>query len=56
VLQCPCGGRRRLLAAVVAPSQVEKILRHVRLWTTHDDVIAIRGTPSIASPQPRAIA
>jgi hypothetical protein len=29
VLQCPCGGRRRLLAAVVSPSVAERVLRQL---------------------------
>jgi hypothetical protein len=29
VLQCPCGGRRRILAAVVSPSVAERVLRQL---------------------------
>ncbi len=50
VLQCPCGGRRKLIAVIRNPTQVEKILRHVGQWREagdreDDDVIAIRGPP-----------
>ena len=34
VLSCPkCGGRMRLIAVVQDPGVVEKILRHLRLWS-----------------------
>jgi hypothetical protein len=50
ILQCPCGGRRRLLAAIRNPTQIEKILRHIGQWREgsaqgDDDVVAIRGPP-----------
>ncbi len=51
LLKCPhCGGRRKMIAAIRSPSQVEKILRHVGQWREAgdrdgDDVIAIRGPP-----------
>lgn len=51
VLQCPCGGRRKVLAAVTDGAQVERILRHVGLWRDGGDVdaeiVAIRGPPDI---------
>ncbi len=51
LLKCPgCGGRRKMIAAIRNPAQVEKILRHVGQWREAgdrdgDDVIAIRGPP-----------
>lgn len=45
IMECPCGGRRQLLAAVQSSVQIEKILRHVGLWQQQHDVIAIRGPP-----------
>ncbi len=51
--RCPnCGGRRKMIAAIRNPAQVEKILRHVGQWPEAgdrdgDDVIAIRWPPGI---------
>jgi hypothetical protein len=35
VLQCPCGGRRRLLAAVTSPAVAEKVLRDIGRLPPH---------------------
>ncbi len=44
--KCPCGGRRKLIAAILDKGQVERILRHVKLWPTKDvNIVAIRGPP-----------
>ncbi|MBM4345985.1 MAG: hypothetical protein FJ100_21640 [Deltaproteobacteria bacterium] len=46
----PCGGRRKLIAVIRTPSQVEKILRHVGEWREAGDrdddcAIGIPGPP-----------
>ncbi|MBM4346123.1 MAG: hypothetical protein FJ100_22345, partial [Deltaproteobacteria bacterium] len=48
VEQCPCGGRRKMIAVIRNPVQVEKILRHIGEWREagdrdDDSTIAIRG-------------
>jgi hypothetical protein len=49
VLKCPCGGKRKLISAIMDDTQVEKILRHVGLWRDDGsddcDVVEIRGPP-----------
>ena len=48
ILQCPCGGRRVVLAAVQNPLALERILRHVGLWPDSEfgmGIDAIRGPP-----------
>jgi len=35
VLACPCGGRRRLLAAVTSPAVAEKVLRDIGKLPPH---------------------
>lgn len=49
VLACPCGGKRKLISAIMDDTQVEKILRHVGLWRDDGsgdcDVVEIRGPP-----------
>ncbi|MBM4345939.1 MAG: hypothetical protein FJ100_21405 [Deltaproteobacteria bacterium] len=50
VENCPCGGRRKLIAVIRNPAQGEKILRHVGEWREagdrdDDGAIAIRGPP-----------
>jgi hypothetical protein len=49
VLACPCGGRRRGLAAVTNPVAIERILRHIGQWhgngVDDSDIVAIRGPP-----------
>ena len=52
-MACPCGGRRQVIAVILQASEVEKILRHVKLWRENGDkddsddseIIAIRGPP-----------
>ena len=49
-MACPCGGRRQVIAVILQASEVEKILRHVKLWRESGDqddseIIAIRGPP-----------
>ncbi|MAG55495.1 MAG: ATP-dependent helicase HrpA [Planctomycetes bacterium] len=31
VLDCPCGGRRKVLAMVFDPASIERVLRHLGL-------------------------
>jgi hypothetical protein len=49
-LQCPCGGRRRLIAAVQDKAEVERFLKHLELWKLPEDVVAIRGPPAELFP------
>jgi hypothetical protein len=50
VLQCGCGGRRRLIAAVQDKAEVERFLKHLQLWRVPEDVVAIRGPPDDLFP------
>ena len=55
ILACRCGGRRQVIAAIRKPSEVEKVLRHVKLWPdagAKDDseIMAIRGPPEDLMP------
>jgi len=46
VLTCPeCGGSRRLLAFILEPSAIEKILRHLNLPTELPRVHPARASP-----------
>jgi hypothetical protein len=47
ILDCPCGGRRRMVAAVQHKGEIERFLRHVRLWPETLDIMAIRGPPEV---------
>jgi hypothetical protein len=49
-LQCPCGGRRRLIAAVQDKAEVERFLKHLQLWRVPEDIVAIRGPPDELFP------
>ena len=56
VLACPSGGQRQVIAAIRAPEQVEKILKHAKLWRQDvdkddRDIIAILGPPEGLMPQ-----
>ena len=49
-LACNCGGRRQVIAVILQASEVEKILRHVKLWREpgdqdDSDITEIRGPP-----------
>jgi hypothetical protein len=52
ILDCPCGGRREVVAAIIEPAVAEKILRHVGLWRSPelDEVTEIRGPPEDLGP------
>ena len=46
VLTCPeCGGRRRLLAFILKPSAIERILSHMGLATEPPKVHPARASP-----------
>jgi hypothetical protein len=47
VLDCPCGGRRRMVAAVQDKGEIERFLRHVKLWPETLDIVTIRGPPDL---------
>ena len=54
-MACPCGGRRRVIAVILQASEVEKILRHVKLWRDSgdkddSDITEIRGPPGDLAP------
>jgi len=53
--RCRCGGKRELLAVIMAAATVKRILQHVKLWRDGDDddvreIMAIRGPPSSLVP------
>lgn len=50
VLECPCGGRRKLVAAVQDKGEIERFLGHLALWKLPADVVAIRGPPEDLIP------
>ena len=50
VLACPCGGRRKLVAAVQDRAEVERFLKHLELWKLPADIVAIRGPPAELFP------
>jgi hypothetical protein len=55
VLQCNCGGRRKLVALIDQPSVVKKILAHLGLATEaltkpEDPVWRVRGPPDELVP------
>lgn len=47
VLSCPCGGKRRVIAAVRNPKEVERFLRHLHLWPGSGDINCVRGPPEL---------
>ena len=54
-MACPCGGRRQVIAVILQASEVEKILRHVKLWRESgddddSDITEIRGPPGDLLP------
>jgi hypothetical protein len=50
VLQCPCGGRRRLLAAVVSPSVAERVLRQLGRLPPRPQLATGPPPPQLALP------
>ena len=50
VLECPCGGRRTVIAAVQDRAEIERFLRHLQLWPDSEDITAIRGPPALLDP------
>ena len=56
LLACPCGGRRRIIAAILDGKETERILKHVNLWrppgaAVDAETIAIRGPPGSFEPE-----
>lgn len=54
-LACNCGGRRQVIAVILQASEVERILRHVKLWRESGDqdecdITEIRGPPGDLAP------
>jgi hypothetical protein len=49
-LACPCGGRRKLVAAVLDKGEVERFLKHLSVLRLPEDVVAIRGPPEELVP------
>ena len=54
-MACHCGGRRQVIAVILKASEVEKILRHVKLWRESgdqddNDITEIRGPPGDLVP------
>ena len=46
-LKCGCGGKRTLIVAVQKRSEIERFLRHLKLWPTADDVVSVHGPPEV---------
>jgi hypothetical protein len=46
VLDCPCGGRRALVALVTAPEVIERILRHLDIRSTPVEPAPARAPPA----------
>ena len=38
ILQCPCGGRRKVLAAVQDAAEVQRFLAHLNLWPIPEEI------------------
>ena len=52
VLQCPCGGRRRVLTAVTSPAIAEKVLREIGRLPPHQPLATGPPAPQLALPLP----
>ncbi len=50
VLDCPCGGRRTVIAAVQDKREIERFLNHLQLWPDPGDITEIRGPPALLDP------
>ncbi|MBN1208819.1 MAG: hypothetical protein JXB05_28430, partial [Myxococcaceae bacterium] len=50
VLQCPCGGRRRVLAAVTSPAVAEKVLRDIGRLPPHPPLATGPPPPQLSLP------
>jgi hypothetical protein len=50
VLQCPCGGRRRVLAAVTSPAVAEKVLRAIGRLAPHSPLAPGPPPPQLSLP------
>ncbi|MBM4346152.1 MAG: hypothetical protein FJ100_22490 [Deltaproteobacteria bacterium] len=47
LLQCECGGLRKVMAAVQDADEVERFLRHLGLGEGPEDAESIRGPPEL---------
>jgi len=47
VLNCPCGGIRRVIAAVQDKIEIERFLRHLHLWPDEGEILSVRGPPEL---------
>ena len=45
VWQCPCGGRRRVVAVVTSPRVAEEVLRNMGLWQPRPPWPEAQGPP-----------
>ncbi len=45
VLECPCGGRREVIALIPSGEIATKILAHLRLAVTAESFLPIRAPP-----------
>jgi hypothetical protein len=50
VFLCECGGQRRLLAAILDPDPIRRILLHLRLPADPPDVASAKPPPAAALP------
>ncbi len=58
VLNCPCGGRRSVIAAIQDRAEITRFLRHpstssgqvLQLWRDADDIQAVHGPPDLLEP------
>ena len=47
VLDCSCGGKRRVIAAVQDKIEIERFLRHLHLWPDAGEILSVRGPPAL---------
>jgi len=47
MLNCPCGGKRRVIAAVQHELEIERFLRHLHLWPDEGEILSVRGPPEL---------
>jgi hypothetical protein len=50
LLECPCGGRKRVIAVIQTGPVADRILRHLGLAGEPGDVTQIRGPPEAFEP------
>ena len=52
MLNCPCGGKRRVIAAVQHELEIERFLRHLHLWPDEGEILSVRGPPELWDFEP----